>query len=140
MRSGLPRGFTLIELMIAVAVIAILASIAYPSYQRYVNDTWRTRAVACLDELAQGMERRYTETFSYKNDDQPLPNAECVSELANANRYSLAFADKEPTEQTFKIEATPSGPQAPDADCGTLSLDQTGQASISGSGTIAQCF
>ena len=140
MRSGLSRGFTLIELLIAVAIIAILASIAYPSYQRYVTDTWRTRASACLDELAQGMERRYTETFSYKNDKQPLPNAECVSELANANRYTLAFPKGQPKEQAFKIEATPTGPQAPDAECGTLSLDQTGQASISGSGTVAQCF
>lgn len=140
MRSGLQRGFTLIELMIAVAIIAILASIAYPSYQRYVTDTWRTRAVACLGELAQGMERRYTEGFSYENDDQPLPSAECVSELDNANRYTLDFADNQPTEQTFVIEAAPKGPQAPDAECGTLSLDQTGQSSISGTGTVAQCF
>ncbi|WP_163650609.1 type IV pilin protein [Modicisalibacter sp. 'Wilcox'] len=140
--SARQQGFSLIELMIVVAIIAILAAIAYPSYQRYVTDTWRGRAVACLAELAQGMERRYTSNMSYlvSGNKQPLPSNQCVSELSNENRYDVKFADKQPKSQTFIIEAIPKGAQAPDKECGKLSIDQTGQRYIAGTGNVDDCF
>lgn len=136
------RGFTLIELMITVAIVAILAAIAYPSYQRHVTDTWRTRAATCLGELAQGMERRYTEQFSYllEGSEPQLPGAQCVSELASENRYAIGFADGQPNDQGFVIEAVPLGPQRRDTRCGTLSIDQAGATSTSGSAGSAACF
>ncbi len=59
------RGFTLIELMIVVAVIAILAAIAYPSYQDSVRKSRRADAKAALLDLAQFMERNYTTANRY---------------------------------------------------------------------------
>ena len=59
------KGFTLIELMIVVAVIAILASIAYPSYQDSVRKTRRADAKEVLLEGAQWMERFFTENYRY---------------------------------------------------------------------------
>ena len=61
------RGFTLIELMITVAVVGILAAIAYPSYQEFVAKSKRAGGKAVLSMGQQWMERFYTENFSYKN-------------------------------------------------------------------------
>src|SRR5690554_3899978 len=61
-------GFTLIELMIAVAIIGILASIAYPSYQRYVERSRLSDGQAGLTQAAGEMERCYTQNYSYDED------------------------------------------------------------------------
>jgi prepilin-type N-terminal cleavage/methylation domain-containing protein len=62
---GLQRGFTLIELMITVAIVGILAAVAYPSYREYVAKSRRAEAQALLMQSSQWMERFYAENFSY---------------------------------------------------------------------------
>ncbi|WP_075879578.1 type IV pilin protein [Vreelandella massiliensis] len=69
--GGQPRrqcGFTLIELMIVVVIIGIIASVAYPSYTRYVERSIRTDAHAGLAQAASELERCYTRTYSYTDD------------------------------------------------------------------------
>ncbi|TVP55394.1 MAG: prepilin-type N-terminal cleavage/methylation domain-containing protein, partial [Halomonadaceae bacterium] len=65
------QGFTLIELMIVVAIIGVIAAIAYPSYQRNIENTRRTAAQADMMELAQTLERRYTANYSYLDGGDP---------------------------------------------------------------------
>ncbi|MQK16898.1 prepilin-type N-terminal cleavage/methylation domain-containing protein, partial [Escherichia coli] len=57
------RGFTLIELMVAVAIISILAAIAYPSYREYVNRGNRSEGQALLSDAAAAQERYYAQNF-----------------------------------------------------------------------------
>ncbi|MFO1262009.1 MAG: type IV pilin protein [Rhodoferax sp.] len=125
------HGFTLIEVMIVVAIVGLLAAVALPSYNSHVLRTRRAAAAGCLLELAQQMERRYTTSMSYAGTTLPSAacNANATTELANF--YTFAF-DADPTATAFKINATPINAQTADTKCGTLVIDQAGKKDISG--------
>lgn len=125
-------GFTLIELMIVVAIIGIIAAIAYPSYSDNVRKTRRAVAQADLMELAQWMERQYSADFSYlEGTSQPvLPFTE--SPRTGTAFYNLSTGTV--TQNAYTVQAVPTGDQQND-DCGTLSMTQTGAKTASGTGT-----
>jgi type IV pilus assembly protein PilE len=125
------RGFTLIELMITVAIVAILAAVAYPSYQNHVVRTHRTAAKACLSELAQFMERYYTSNLTYVG---ASPSLGCTTDSGLDNRYSFpAPTGSAVTRTTYTLTAVPAGTQTRDTQCGTLSITHAGVRSASGS-------
>ena len=125
------RGFTLIELMIVVAIIAIIAAIAYPSYQRHILKTRRIQAGACMQNVAQFMERwRTSHNFSYENATLDGTNFACISELASF--YSIGVAGA-PTAMAYSVSATPVAGSAQARDtCGVLTLDQAGHKTAAG--------
>lgn len=138
-------GFTLIEVMIVVAVIAILAAVAYPSYQQSVAKTRRSAAQGCLVEMAQFMERFYTTNMRY---DQTAATPPVAVALANptcradmAAFYTFSFPAGQPTQSTYTIQAVPQGSQASaDAGCGTLTLTQAGTKGRSGTAALNSCW
>ena len=140
-RTTNQKGFSLIELMIAVAILGILASIAYPAYQRYIINSNRTAATACLLELSQEMERHFTaNNMSYLKpadpDDDGLPgNRSCVNDLAQ--RYNFSNDATVVSTSEYRLRAIPTGPQANDP-CGTLTLDHRGQRGAGGQ--VNECW
>ncbi|GAB3343423.1 type IV pilin protein [Marilutibacter aestuarii] len=135
-------GFTLIELMIAVLVIAVLAAIAYPAYQNHTIKTRRATAGACALEASQFMERFYTTNLRYDQDQGgtavALPALQCMTDMGGQYAIQLAAS----TASTYSIRAVPQGRQATkDTKCGTLTIDHTGQKTVSVSGTpVAECW
>jgi len=135
------RGLTLIELMVVVAIIGILAAIAYPSYQEYVHRANRAEAKSILLEMAQLLERNYTEANRYDQTSAgggfSLPVTQ--SPHAGTAKYTIQFAEGTLTQNTYTLEAVPEGAMAGDA-CGTLALTQTGAKSVSGSKSVDECW
>lgn len=130
------QGFTLIELMIAVAVVGILGAIAIPSYSEYVRRGHRAEARAGLLQAAQWLERASTATGTY-----PL-TAAFPSALASvpSNRYGISLNSTD--GRTFTLTATPKGAQTGDK-CGNYTLTQSGLRGANGATTgtiVSDCW
>lgn len=122
------QGVTLIELMVTVAIIGIIAAVAYPSYQSFVEKSRRADGQAALMSLAGAMERAYTVHNTYAEAASgaiPKPSVfPSEAPLDGTDKYYNLRIDTA-TATSFAIRAVPKNAQASDP-CGDLTLDHTG--------------
>lgn len=119
-------AFTLIELMIAVAILAIIVAVAIPSYTNFVTRSNLAEGKTLVMNAAQALERCYTRFSSYENCNIGLP-------LESENGWYQITADSvDLGATTFEISAVPQGVQATrDSKCGEFILNERGQRDVS---------
>ncbi|MFC5473522.1 type IV pilin protein [Paraherbaspirillum soli] len=128
------RGFTLIELMVVVVVIAILAAVALPSYRSSVMKSRRSSAQAALLDLASREERYYTANNTYASDLPTLgyPAGSTTVAVPDSNNYFYDLAAPTLTKDAggavtgFKLQAAPANSQTKDTTCGTYTFTSLG--------------
>lgn len=134
------RGFTLIELMITVAVVAILAAVAYPSYIQHIVRGHRSAAQSQMYAVANKQEQYLLDQRSYASTLAAL-NIAMPTEVAS--RYTVTVsADMATTPPSYLVTATPLGSQlVNDTRCGTLTLNHLGVKTYSGTAAnVADCW
>lgn len=132
-------GITLIELMIVVAIVGILAAIAYPSYRAYVLRSNRTDAKIALEQTAQALEKCFTRYMAYDSD-----NCTAAKQLDDGGSFETSHGFYKVTGKienaTFTLTATAQAGQVSDKECMNFSVKETGAKSVSGTGSTDRCW
>lgn len=132
-KSRRQSGFTLVEVMVTVAIVAILAAVSYPSYQSHLRKGRRAQAQSYLMNLAQREQQYLTDNRAYALDNGTISagtvlSAPVPSDVASS--YTITTAARAGTSPSFIITATARGRQAAD---GNLTIDETGAKTPAGS-------
>lgn len=122
-------GFSLIELMIVVVIVAILAAVAVPSYQNYILRTNRADAKSTLTQIAAAQERYFFSNNEYAVDDSAGGSFEDIygSSTTSEGHYNIAVSNPCGDNTCFTITATATGQQASDSACATFTINHVGQ-------------
>lgn len=142
------KGFTLVELMIVVLIVGVLATIAFPSYQRYVLRSHRVEARNMLQAIATRIDQNYKITrdwsrlsqkdgagnFLQLNNDTLVAWGMNAAPAGGTARYNISFVDGTPTANGYTLRASATAIQAGD-DCGVFFLDQSGSKMASAAPT-----
>ena len=134
------RGFTLIELMITMVIIGVLASIALPSYTRYMARAYRAEARIQLLQVAQFMQRFYAANDSYEKD-RSSPAINVINAIPASLKQSLGDASTSAafynlsiptlTSMSFSLRMAPvGGNRMANDECGTFAIDSTGVKTV----------
>ena len=150
-------GYTLIEILIVVAILGLLAAIAIPSYQNSILASNRSVAQAALLDLANRQEQFYLDNRTYTTDLTNLgypagmvfsnggnsamafnDNHTLVASTSNERLYFVQIAAA--NARAFAVSAVPQLEQADDTECGSLSLTSTGVKGETGSASVSDCW
>lgn len=140
MISNKARGFTLIEAMIVVALIGIIVAFGYPSYRDQVIKSRRAEGMGELLELADRLERYYSDKGTYVGATLGNSNSDIFHATTAKGHYTLAIVGAETDNIQFAVTATPKNGQEKDK-CHTFKLTSQGIKTVSGGSLSAdECW
>lgn len=136
-------GFTLVELMVVVSILALLAGIAIPSYRQFVLRANRSEAQTLLRDAAAQQERYLAQYSRYTDDPTKLaftyPLTADGKRLSTHQLYELAAEHPDGDTRRYRLTAQRRGAQLRDADCGDFTLDERGTRGVS-VGSVDSCW
>jgi type IV pilus assembly protein PilE len=136
-------GFTLVELMVVVSILALLAGIAIPSYRQFVLRANRSEAQTLLRDAAAHQERYLAQYSRYTDDPArlafPSPLAAGGKRLSPNQLYELAAEHPDGNTRRYRLTALRRGAQQSDRECGDFTLDNQGSRGIS-AGSVETCW
>lgn len=150
MNKKIVAGFTMIELLIVVAIMAIIVAVALPNYREYVIKSNRAVAKGALLELASRQEQYFVNNNSYTNaltdlgmgatyfvDSEGQPLATSAGSI-----YQIAIdePDSNSGETAYTLSATPQNGQTEDGKCGTFSIDEQAFKDVTGTQDASYCW
>ena len=137
----MPRGFSLIELLVVLLIVGLLASLAWPSYRAHVQRSHRVQAATTLLQAQQFMERFYSVQGSYLNAAGQKPSLPAALQSVTVDGQTLYAVQIEQAEAlAYQLRAEPQGVMRSDA-CGVLTLSHTGLKGRSGTApTVQECW
>ena len=142
--SGSEKGISMMSMLITMAVIAIVSSIAYPSYLEIMKKNRRSDAVLALVDLANRMERYYSEYNTYATATIGTGNTTDVrsSATTKAGFYTLSIVNSATTAANYKIKAVRVVGELQECDdvCGDFTLTDTEVRGITGTGNVKECW
>ncbi|MHB9799446.1 type IV pilin protein [Pseudomonas sp. MT3] len=144
MKGPREAGVTLIELMIVVAIAAILAAVTYPGYRQYILRANRTEGQALLLDAAARQERYFAQNSRYvvatgELASLGLPRVGAKGAASPGGWYLLTVEPGTEADGGYRLTATPQGAQAQDLHCAALSLNTLGEQR-STAGETADCW
>lgn len=130
------KGFTLIEIMIVVVVIAILAAIALPNYSEHVRRGHRAEGQSFLADAAARQERYYAQNHQYTTSIPNLYGGTATSRTSPNDKYSLKI-EQDDDDGGYTLTAEPT---FTDTNCGELVINAKGARSVTGSKDVEYCW
>ena len=138
-RAGRPGGFTLVEIMVTIVIVAILAAIGYPIYTNYVRNSRRSSAITALQRAATAEEKYYASYNVYASSLASLNYSSNAVEVPSATEYWYTLSASLDGSGGYVLKAAPNGDQTKD-DCGTYQLTSTGAKSVTGTESESKCW
>jgi type IV pilus assembly protein PilE len=136
------RGVTLMELLVVIAILGILASIAVPTYRRYLVRTQRTEAKVALLQLQTAQEKFYMQNNAFTdNIKDASPAGLGLLQVTETGKYDISV-DLADDAQTYTATASPhkGGGQEDDVDCKSFTITERGTRGVSGPSGVQNCW
>lgn len=138
-KNRLIKGFSLLELLVAIIIVGILAKLAYPNYLQVIRKTHRVDATVALTDIAQKMERYYTENATYATASLGIAATDIAPTTTSGGYYTISISSQTATTYTLLATATTKGSQNSD-DCGNYSINSLNVKAVSGAAGVATCW